>query len=328
MTAAQPRAERRAQRLLRCYPRAWRDRYGDEFGALLVDDLMEQPRSLRRDIDVVRAGLGARLAACGLTRGTAGDRSSARAAAAVAAACFAGCALSIWTQLADGWLTGRPETRALAASSAVSLVALSGWLLGLAALTTGFGLRMVVAVVRTCRSGAGRPLLRPLLALGFAGGVLAAGLWAVAPHAPGGQSAHHDGAFAHAAGIGWAATECISTFWLHPHRLLALPAGQLAWMLICPAALVAAGSSLARIARLTGRPARQQARRPPALAALLLPGLAGAAVWVICSQHATNPTFRAGTLDVFLIATMTAACWAVRRSLSGDGPGDPGMTPT
>jgi len=30
-------AERRAQRLLRSYPRGWRDRYGDEFVALLSD---------------------------------------------------------------------------------------------------------------------------------------------------------------------------------------------------------------------------------------------------------------------------------------------------
>lgn len=88
-------ADRRAHRLLRCYPRVWRDRYGDELVALLVDDLADRPRSWRRDLDVLRAGFSARLAVLGVTRGPVQDRSSAAALAAVASVCFAACALSI-----------------------------------------------------------------------------------------------------------------------------------------------------------------------------------------------------------------------------------------
>jgi hypothetical protein len=38
-------AGRRAARLLRCYPKSWRARYGDEFAELLTADLSERPRS-------------------------------------------------------------------------------------------------------------------------------------------------------------------------------------------------------------------------------------------------------------------------------------------
>jgi hypothetical protein len=51
--------ERRARRLLRWYPKAWRQRYGEEFTQLLIDDIGERPRSWRRTLDVARSGLGA-----------------------------------------------------------------------------------------------------------------------------------------------------------------------------------------------------------------------------------------------------------------------------
>jgi hypothetical protein len=36
----------RAGRLLRWYPRAWRDRYGEEFTELLISDIEERPREI------------------------------------------------------------------------------------------------------------------------------------------------------------------------------------------------------------------------------------------------------------------------------------------
>jgi pimeloyl-ACP methyl ester carboxylesterase len=53
-------AERRARLLVRCYPPAWRTRYGDEFVQLLVDEISERPRSLSLTADVVRSGVIAR----------------------------------------------------------------------------------------------------------------------------------------------------------------------------------------------------------------------------------------------------------------------------
>src|SRR6202021_413611 len=58
-------AARRADRLLRWYPRPWRDRYGAEFTELLIADIDERPRSPRRSLDVARGGIRARLAAAG-----------------------------------------------------------------------------------------------------------------------------------------------------------------------------------------------------------------------------------------------------------------------
>jgi hypothetical protein len=57
---------KRAARLLRWYPRAWRGRYGEEFAELLTADLAERPRSAARTADVIRGGLVARLAGAGL----------------------------------------------------------------------------------------------------------------------------------------------------------------------------------------------------------------------------------------------------------------------
>ena len=65
MSAARTPAER-AARLLRWYPRAWRDRYGEEFTELLISDIEERPRSAGRAFDVARGGLVARLTAAGL----------------------------------------------------------------------------------------------------------------------------------------------------------------------------------------------------------------------------------------------------------------------
>jgi hypothetical protein len=55
-------AERRALRLLRWYPKAWRLRYGGEFTQLLIDHMAERPRSWQRTLDVARCGLAARTA--------------------------------------------------------------------------------------------------------------------------------------------------------------------------------------------------------------------------------------------------------------------------
>jgi hypothetical protein len=57
MTESSAAAVRRAKRLVRCYPRAWRARYGEEFTQLLLDDISERPRSLARTADVLRGGV-------------------------------------------------------------------------------------------------------------------------------------------------------------------------------------------------------------------------------------------------------------------------------
>jgi hypothetical protein len=52
--------DRRVARLLRWYPADWRERYGDEFAALLRDTIEDGRGGLRLSLDVARAGLVAR----------------------------------------------------------------------------------------------------------------------------------------------------------------------------------------------------------------------------------------------------------------------------
>lgn len=298
-------AERHADRLLRCYPRVWRDRYGDELAALLADDIADRPLSWRRDLDVVRAGLRARLAACGLAGGPLESRSAAAVVAAFAAVVFVASALSIWTQLADGWLTVRPDTVAVA----ISLTALSTWLCGLLVVSAAFALLLAASVVRAFRSGYAGQLRRPLATMGVSVAVLVAGIGLTATRWPGARLAHHGGVLAHAARIGWAATETISTFWSHPARLLTLPSGEVAWMVLCPAAVMGFAWSAVRLVRVTGL----RAPRAPALGGLaVLPCFLAAAAWVLGSQHAPNANYRAGTLDLALLALMAVAAGVAR----------------
>jgi hypothetical protein len=266
--------------LLRCYPRAWRDRYGEEFAALLADDIAERPRCLRRDLDVVRCGLTARLAT--------------PATALAALLVFVAAATSIWTQLARGTLGARPDTTAVT----LGLVTLTVCGLAVAAVAlTGTAL-LLAATVRTVRRQGGRPLVRPALTA-LAGAVtLAAGAVHIAAHAH---------ASAPVVRWTWAATEAISTYWVHPGRLLGLPPSELAWMAASPIAAAACWRGLAGLAHHTGLTSTWQRLARPLIAAVLTPALVAAATWVVGSQRDPNASLRAGSLDLALIAAMTAA---------------------
>lgn len=59
-TVLNPRIVARVARLLRWYPREWRERFGDEFDAVLSSALRDGKGSLRLSIDVAREGIVAR----------------------------------------------------------------------------------------------------------------------------------------------------------------------------------------------------------------------------------------------------------------------------
>ena len=95
---------RRAERLLRWYPSEWRARYGDEFAELLISDMSEQPRSLKRPVDVAVSGVVARLAYAGLNPSNLEHSERTRRtllAFACAAAVFVTFGLGMWAQLTD-----------------------------------------------------------------------------------------------------------------------------------------------------------------------------------------------------------------------------------
>lgn len=125
---------KRAARLLRWYPRAWRSRYGEEFAELLVADIGERPRSRSRTADVIRGGIVARLGQAGLCgAGLAGDppepgplAGTRRACASLAslgccAAVFAAVGGSMWSQLTTSWQWSAPA----AAGVMVAMLAMS-----------------------------------------------------------------------------------------------------------------------------------------------------------------------------------------------------------
>lgn len=306
-------AEQHARWLLRCYPRVWRVRYGEELTALIVDNLSERPRSLRQDLDVVRAGVAARLSACGIAPGPVRDRSAATMAAAAGAVVFVASALSIWTQLADGWVTTRPDSPAATAG----LVTLSLWLAALIIVSLVVGVRVVRSAVRSAQAGNASEVLRPLAVLLLSAGVLVAGVRLMAPQSPAARGGHGAGMLAIAARATWAVTDTISTYWLHPHRLLTLPASELAWMTVSPVAIVALVWAAIRLAQAGRQPVLRRGAHVPTIAGIAaLPCFVTAAAWVIGSQHAANATYRAGTLDFVLIASMAAAVFVVHNALS------------
>jgi hypothetical protein len=60
------RSSRRLHRLLRWYPRSWRHRYGDEFGALIEDTYGDGPMPLRPRLSIAHSGLVERARSSGL----------------------------------------------------------------------------------------------------------------------------------------------------------------------------------------------------------------------------------------------------------------------
>jgi len=60
------RISKSARRLTRCYPRQWRERYGDEFKAMLTEQLGDEPVSRHRTADVLQSALKTRFEYAGL----------------------------------------------------------------------------------------------------------------------------------------------------------------------------------------------------------------------------------------------------------------------
>src|SRR5215813_2902792 len=99
-------AARRVLRLLRWYPPSWRARYGEEFAELLLADIDEQPRSLRRATNVAANGLLARCTSAGLTSHELPPLEQVRCGVATlccALAAFVTFGVAMLAQLAMGW---------------------------------------------------------------------------------------------------------------------------------------------------------------------------------------------------------------------------------
>jgi hypothetical protein len=91
---------RRARRLLRWYPRIWRERYGEEFLDLMEQEIDERPHSLRRSGNIAYRGSVSRLREVGLAASTIDPTDQPRAAVAtlfISSAIFALVAMNFWS---------------------------------------------------------------------------------------------------------------------------------------------------------------------------------------------------------------------------------------
>jgi hypothetical protein len=320
-------AEERAARLLRWYPRAWRDRYGEEFAELLIADIEERPQAAGRSLDVVRSGVVARLSGAGLCglplRGpesmTGGEATSALPAAAarhvtaslgsavIALAVALGFGAAMWSQLTIGWqwsAPGRVGSAAAVATVATS-VAMSALLL-IAALA-------VVPVLwsvgrRVARRQAGG-LIAPLAVLIAAAAILVVGGRYFENGWPG--TGGHDGLVpGGVAAFEWATSLSVSSYWAHPGMLSGFPAGEVAWMAVCPLVQIAVVGGAVALVRLAGLSRRQLAfetRLAAVACAVVLALVAGCAGWVATGGRQAAGQFHAGEIDLVGIAALALA---------------------
>jgi hypothetical protein len=284
-------AIRRAERLLRWYPRPWRDRYGAEFTELLIADIDERPRSPRRSLDIMRGGIRARLADAGLAGfplpvATAGGAAGpmveqARQRQVSASLGSLGCALggflvfgsALWSQLLINWQFsvrisafnhGTSPIRRLPpipGDDTFFAVFTTGAMLALLALVVLAALPVLATVVGRIARGREPRLIRPAIALAASLLVLCAGgrhfenNWL-------GTGGHHALVPSGLAAFVWAVTLFVSSYWGHPAMLATLPVDERAWMTLSPfvlAAAVASAAVLVRRVRLSPRVAAFEA---------------------------------------------------------------------
>ncbi len=320
MTRSSVPEERRAERLLRWYPRDWRSRYGDEFVGLLIAELEERPRSLRRTADVIGSGLLARCTTAGLTGQGLEGSEQVRASLAVAScalAAFLSVGIALWAQLTIGWQWAPPSTVATTAAmlgmSVTMLVFLALALLG----AVPIGWRVVSSLVRADAPGLRGPAA--LFALGL--GVLIVGgrhfgngwpgtgghPWSVQGLIPGGVAA-----------FTWASTLSFSSYWVHPGALGSFPAAELAWMAISPVAIVCLVAGAAKTVRrvdLSCRVLRYEARLGAAAVVNMVLFALGSASWIVDGGPGPRDLFHAGAIDVLGLVVMTLALCVAHRAL-------------
>jgi hypothetical protein len=316
-------AERRAARLVRWYPAAWRAQYGEEFTSLLVDDIVERPFSCRRSIDVARAGCGARWRSGGLAGDSPVPTSQARSVAWVlgAAGVFLFFANALWSQLIVDWQWSPP-------GSTVTVVAIAIMTVALAALTVSVAMLAGVAVVRGVRTRVSR-----LRRLALPGGVATLGLAVLlggaarfSPGWPGtdGHSWSLRGVVP--AGVGafsWSATLSVTSYWVHLHELTAFPRSELIWMIVSPLAVIATiGGGVVTLARLGGPlpRTRVETRLVRAVGVTMAVFSAGAFLWLADdSPRQPHYMFHKGVIDlvdVLVMAATVAVAWRARTSLT------------
>jgi hypothetical protein len=348
-------ATRQAERLLRWYPRPWRDRYGAEFTELLLSDISERPQSLRRSLDVARGGVLARLANAGLAgfplpAATAGGPAGTLAqlarqrqisASLGSLSCGLGAflvfAAALWSQILISWQWSARLNVSLPARSLPPLARAPGRSAFFAVFTTdvmlallGLAVFAALPVLATVVSRVARDrqarLIRPAVVLAASLSVLVAGgrhfenNWL-------GTGGHHALVPSGLAAFIWAVTLFVSAYWAHPAMFATLPADERAWMAVSPIAVavaVASGAVLLRRARLSPRVAAFEACLGLLACVAMTAFVVCYGVW-ITERVRLEPGLPVGlsvgatnaTIIAFLVLALAVAAQAARMAVRG-----------
>jgi hypothetical protein len=292
-------------RLLRWYPRAWRDRYGEEFAELLVADMEERPRSAVRTLDVARAGLAARTATAGLAGSSLPGSSPAdrgrhvRASLGTLWAALALClalGAAMWSQLAIAWRWAPVTQSSLVTRGSPLIPGMSATLMTTASAAVLAFLALVVLAVIPVGHAVARNfcprLAVPALVLAAAVGVLAVGGHHFIYQWPGTGGRGGQGSLFPFIPSGflafvWSLTYWFSSIWGHWSFLSGLSAQDLAWMAASPLALaaaVAAAVTLVRRAELPPRLLAYETRIAAAACAIMGVFLVGCGTWIYAGR--------------------------------------------
>jgi hypothetical protein len=311
---------REAQRLLRWYPKGWRDRYGEEFVELLIADIGERPRSRRRVADVARSGLLARLTSAGLAGPVLGPVDQARVGLATlvcATAVFVTVGVAMWSQLTIGWQWSAPT----ATDTGAAMMVMSAGALILFCVAVLASAPIGWALLRRAASRRFSGLLRPsaLLLAGLVVLIVGGRHFANGWPGTGGHHWSHQGLVPGGlAAFEWASTLSISSYWAHPVALLSFPTAELVWMVASPLALVGLVIGATKIVRrleLSRRVLRYEGSvaRVGCLFALLF--LVGSCDWVVAGGSGPSNLFHAGAIDVLGLVVMATALAVGHRAM-------------
>ena len=310
-------AARRASRLLRWYPKAWRSRYGEEFAELLIAEISERPRSRARTADVVRGGIVARLTAAGLCGCTLEASAQVRASLTSLGCCaavFVGLGAAIWSQLTIGWQWSKPDT----AATTVAMVMMSAAMLAMLGLAVAATVPVLWSAGSRLARGRHPGLLGPAALVVACAVIMFAGgrhfgngwpgtgghPWARQGLVPGGMAA-----------FSWASTLSVSSYWAHPSALASFPATELAWMALSPlamAGLVVGAAALVCRTELSARVLDYETRLGTAACAAMAVFLGGCCAWIVDGGPGPRNLFHAGAIDAAGTVVMTIAFVAAR----------------
>jgi hypothetical protein len=166
---------RRATRLLRCYPRAWRERYGAEFADHLGQEFADRPVDLGRSVNVAYNGLIARVGDIGLSNTGVNLGGQTRAALGTSLAFIALMVvvmLDLWSRAMLAW-SGRQYHPIPVSATTGILTAAMGLLVLVLAIVV---LAVAILVARQILRGRARNLIGPsILAVASGGYLLYAG---------------------------------------------------------------------------------------------------------------------------------------------------------